>query len=283
MIDEGIAWIGGGLDHFYLTFVHGVGIEELAVRLGAEQGSLMDAVTLDRTLRLSGESLSQGVLLGERLPGLARFGDAGNGWVFAVESCEAPFRPDRGSGTGRPHPSAGTRSLHILDTGMDPPWLDHLVDGRHVWGYAEGVPTVPASPFTRELLTRGGLLPAGDDTDPDELAGLLELDEVYRLVGGLLGVGLPAEAALNHGLPGAFTEPRTFTRPVERLPDPPHPPCGECGAPMAVRSERWGPGTFRLECTRSADGCPGARVEPLLRTGTRTEPNPRYDNVRRPV
>ncbi|MFD8079418.1 hypothetical protein ACFV3E_43160 [Streptomyces sp. NPDC059718] len=90
-MNDGIAWIDDelGPDGFSLLMVKGIGHEELAVRLGAQPGTLMDPDTASETLGPS-HGLSE-----SGLPDYAMVGDTGNGWAFAIESPEVRTRGDR--------------------------------------------------------------------------------------------------------------------------------------------------------------------------------------------
>jgi hypothetical protein len=272
----GIGWVdgvlGGGLG-FSLTFVEGIRLEELAVGLGAQPGTLMDPDTAREMLELSPGSWD--------LPDLAMLGETGDGWAFAVEPTGARYRADR-LARGRDMWSART-VVNIWDSTMDPPMITAAVDGRLDWMYVEHRTETMDHPLTRRLVEEAGFVVAPHCVHRDDSARVT-VNDVYRIVGDHYGLTLPRETVLGRRLPHAFTEPRVLVRPRVRCPV-----CGQRMLPLGGGA--WGPGEYRLVCCfykvrdqpgRPPQGCPGEISGPALAEAVEVEPNPKYANVRMP-
>lgn len=272
---DGIAWIDGLFDHmgFSITMVEGMDPEELAVRLGAQPGTLMDADTAAEMLRLSHGRWT--------LPDLALVGDTGNGWAFAVEEPVATHRSDR-LAPGRDLWSTRT-VVNIWDSTMDPPVIRANVDGRYDWMLGEYCTDDRDHPLTRRLVAEAGFVEAPHTVHRND-AGDVTTEDIYRIVGDHYGLTLPRRAILGRRLPHVFTEPRVLVRSRVK--------CPVCGAQMVpYGGGSWGPGEYRLVCGfykvtgrpgRPPGGCPGEIDGPALAAAVDVGPNPKYDNVRMP-
>ncbi|MFI7499778.1 hypothetical protein ACIBVL_15010 [Streptomyces sp. NPDC049687] len=269
---DGIAWIDRGLREFgfSLTLVEGIAPEELAVRLGAQPGTLMDADTAAEMLRLSPGEWD--------LPDLAMVGGTGDGWAFAVESPEATDRPDR-LGPGRDLWSTHT-VVNIWDSTMDPPMIRANVDGRSDWMFVEHRTETLDHPLTRRLVVELGFVEARTAVHRADGSGATMAD-VYRIVGDHYGLTLPRRAVVDRRLPHVFTEPRMRVRPKV--------PCPVCGKQMVPHGGgTWGPGEYRLVCCfykvtgrpgHPPEGCPGEIPAPVPADAVLVEPNRAYDKV----
>ncbi|CAM5517970.1 hypothetical protein [Streptomyces aurantiogriseus] len=275
---DGIAWIsdrlGDGLG-FSLTLVKGIGHEELAVRLGARPGTLMDPDTAREMLELSPGPWD--------LPDYAVVGDTGNGWAFALESPAATDRADR-LGPGRDLWSTHT-VVTIWDSTMDPPIISAAVDGRFDWMFWEYNTGHTDHPLTRRLITEAGFVAGPNGVHRDDRFGArVTMTNVYRIVGDHYGLTLPRQAIADRRLPHVFTEPTVRVRSRAR--------CPFCGGQMVpYGGGSWAPGEYRLVCVfykvrdqpgRPPQGCPGEISGPAVAEAVDVEPNPKYDNVRMP-
>ena len=269
---DGIAWIDGLFDHmgFSITMVEGMDPEELAVRLGAQPGTLMDADTAAEMLELSHGRWT--------LPDLALVGDTGNGWAFAVEDPVATDRSDR-LGPGRDLWSTRT-VVNIWDSTMDPPVIRANVDGRHDWMLGEYRTDDRDHPLTRRLVTEAGFVEAPHTVHRND-AGDVTIEDIYRIVGDHYGLTLPRRAILGRRLPHVFTEPRVLVRPRVK--------CPVCdGYMIPYGGGSWQPGEYRLVCSfykvtgrpgRPPEGCPGEIPAPVPADLVEAAPNPKYDKV----
>ncbi|MFI2026700.1 hypothetical protein [Streptomyces buecherae] len=219
-MSDGFGWIAeaGGGGGMQLVAVRGVDVEQLAVMLGAEPGTVMDAATCNAVVAAAGGTT--------RLPDLARLGSHG-GWAYAFETGGGLFRTDRDHLN---HLWEGRTSVRVSDTGMDPPLVTAVVDGAWDWQYCDGSvhERVRADhPLTARMTAEIGLGSAVPDPDfpddPDECSLFVpDMADVYRLFGAYYGLSLPRRTIgqpfhTGTALHGAFTAPRT-------LPDgQPHP------------------------------------------------------------
>ncbi|MFF5183122.1 hypothetical protein ACFY30_04935 [Streptomyces sp. NPDC000345] len=270
---DGIAWIDGLFDlmGFSITLVEGIGPEELALRLGARPGTLMDADTAAELVdRARGPW---------NLPDLAMVGDTGTGWAFAVEPTGATHRSDR-LGPGRDLWATHT-VVTIWDSTQDPPMIHVNVDGRHDWTLTEFRTDDRDHPLTRRLVAEARFVDAPHTVHLADDAGDVTITDVYRIVGDHYGLTLPRQAILDRRLPHVFTEPRVLVRPRVT--------CPVCGAHMMpYGGGSWGPGEYRLVCSfyritglpdRPPQGCPGEIAAPVPADAVEVRPNDRYAKV----
>ncbi|GGY97835.1 hypothetical protein [Streptomyces poonensis] len=213
-MSDGIEWIHEALNGwgFQLVALKDAGVEELAVMLGAEPGTVMAAPAFNALVAAAGSTV--------RLPDLARLGTCG-GWAFAFETGGGVFRLDRDHLS---HLWEGRTYVRVSDTMMDPPTLHAVVDGAWDWRYFDGVvhEQVRADhPLTARMTAEiglGGAVPDPDfPDDPDEWALYVPaMADVYRLFGEHYGLTLPRLAIGepyhygNTELYGVFTAPRTL-------------------------------------------------------------------------
>lgn len=201
---DGIRWLTTQRGGWYcgVTFARGVDPEELAVRLGAEPGSVLPPVTARQAAHM---------IDGRNCFRVARIGTCA-GWSFAVEdgyhSRAWWAKPEMTRG--------GVEMIHLTPKPDDPP--------REFWYYENGA-TVCAMDIGSESRRRGN--------DPDVLvpalarAGLVSPtggplggerhdDYVERLFGALedhFKVSLPRDLVVDGALPAAVTatsEPRNL-------------------------------------------------------------------------
>jgi hypothetical protein len=261
---DGFEWLdqelGSGVSGFSLTMVKGMKHGELAVRLGAQPGTLMGPDVAQDMLELSGSSWD--------LPDYAMLGETVDGWAFAIESPGATGRPDR-LASGRVMWSGHT-VVHVSDTTMDPPVITVNVDGKLDWMFWEYSTDHTDHPLTRRLAA-----------EADSDGGSPRMSDVYRIMGDHYGLSLPRQAVVDRRLPHVFTEPRVLVRPLARCPV-----CSEQMLPCGGGS--WGPGEYRLVCVyynvrdvpgRPPQGCTGEISGPALAGAVREEPNKKYANV----
>ncbi|GAA2534958.1 MULTISPECIES: hypothetical protein [Streptomyces] len=212
-MSDGIAWIHEALHGwgFDLVALKDAGVEDLAVMLGAEPGTVMDPPAFNAVVAAAGSTV--------RLPDLARLGTCG-GWAFAFETGGGVFRHDRDH---LRHLWEGRTYVRITDTMMDPPTVRAVVDGGFDWSYFDGGvhDRVRADhPLTARMTAEIGLGSAEPDPDfpddPDEWGLYVpDITDVYRLVGEHYGLSLPRRVIgepyhKNTELYGAFTAPRTL-------------------------------------------------------------------------
>ncbi|MGV9880510.1 hypothetical protein [Streptomyces sp. NPDC003006] len=210
---DGIEWIHESLNGwgFSLVALKDADVEELAVMLGAEPGTVMAAAPFNALVVAAGSTV--------RLPDLARLGTC-DGWAFAFETGGGIFRGDR-----RQLASLweGRTYVRITDTMMDPPSASAVVDGQWDWSYFDGMVHEQARadhPLTARMTAEIGLGRAEPDPDfpddPDEcLLYVPPMADVYRLFGEHYGLSLPRETIgepyfKNTELYGVFTAPRTL-------------------------------------------------------------------------
>ncbi|MGW3633293.1 hypothetical protein ACWD7F_24580 [Streptomyces sp. NPDC005122] len=275
-MSDGIEWIGDELGRggFSLTMVKGIRLEELAVYLGAQAGTVMDPDTAHEMLKLSPGPWG--------LPDYAMLGETGNGWAFAVESPEARDRVDR-LAPGRDMWSKHT-VVTIWDSTMDPPMISVSVDGKRDWMFWEYHTNETDHPLTRRLVAEGGFVVLSDRVHRDDESHVT-MSDVYRIVGEYYGLSLPRQAVTGQRLPHVFSEPRVLVRPKTQCPV-----CGEHRM-LPYGGGSWGPGEYRLVCIyykvrnipgHPPQGCPGEISGPAPATAVREEPNPKYGNIRMP-
>lgn len=277
-MSDGIEWIDAelGPDGFSLLMVKGISQEELAVRLGAQPGTVMAPDAARETL-----GPSHG--LGEHgLPDYAMVGETGNGWAFAIESPEVPTRGDR-LAPGRDLWSEHT-VVSVLDTTMDPPVIRINVDGESDWMFWEYGTDDVGHPLTRSLVAHGAFVERADRVHQDAASDGV-MSEVYTMVGAHYGLTLPRRAITGRRLPHVFTEPRILVHPQARCPA-----CGEKRM-LQYGGGSWSPGEYRLVCVYYKvrgvagypyQGCPGEISGPALVGAVCEEPNPKYAGVRAP-
>ncbi|MGW2036217.1 hypothetical protein [Streptomyces sp. NPDC001811] len=208
MSDEGFEWIQQDLTSwgFYLEMVKGVGVEELAAMRGADPAlGIMSPDVFNTALDRSGN-----------IPDWARLGEHA-GWAFALCGGDDGFymqRPDH-----LKHLWEGRTWLTVMDTTMDPPVVDVIVDGKLDWSYFDGEVhrAVRADhPLTRRMTAEiglGSLAPDPDSPDEPEDRWRLrvpDIQDVYRLMGEYYGLSLPRRTILDDELAGVFTSPRVY-------------------------------------------------------------------------
>ncbi len=277
---DGLAWLHRGLEGYYLTFAEGLPAEELAVRLGAPEGSsVLDAdaiAAIEATAPPWGQSV----------PDIGRIGDAGNGWSFVLLPCTAYWEHGR-TGPDSPFghcPSHGIRTLSAVYTGMDPAQIDLVHDSQYLWGFFDG-----EFQGSRPDLLGEGLADLGwyadeeseEDEDGDIPLHAPSYELVYEALGNHFGLnGLPRAAIENHTLPGMLCEPRELPRhEYADAPTGPYEPCEQCGGQMTLSHVQKAVGSYVLYCP-GCEAFGGYRVERLVRTAERTVPNPKWANLR---
>ncbi|MFE0176005.1 hypothetical protein ACFWZ2_27145 [Streptomyces sp. NPDC059002] len=239
---DGLAWIATEADGpEHFYLVFGQGVTPRELAICL--GAPEDSPVLDAaTIEAIDDALPP---WGRNAPNIGRIGDAGNGWSFCLLPCT--FVGAFGAESLPPEPTARlTRMIDIDDTGMDPANVGYSHDDTFVWGWFDGEPHEGgAQPdlFTDRLRALGlPPLPAGDE-DPDEVIEAAydrQYELVYQVLSEHFGIGLPRDAVAGNTLPGMVCEPRELRYPVY--------------APA-----------------------PDGRLQ---RTGTRTEPNPRWVDLR---
>ncbi|MEV5010385.1 hypothetical protein [Streptomyces sp. NPDC055692] len=207
MSDDGFEWIQQDLasSGFYLELVKGVSVEELAAMRGADPGlGIISPDTFNTALHRS-----------SNVPDWARLGEHA-GWAFALCGGDDGFymqRPDHVK-----HLWEGRTWLTIMDTTMDPPIVDVVVDGKLDWSYFDGEvhEAVRADhPLTQRMIAEIGLGSVDPDPDfpdePDEWGLYVpDIRDVYRLLGEHYGLSLPRRTIVDEDLVGVFTSPRVY-------------------------------------------------------------------------
>ncbi|MET9255043.1 hypothetical protein [Streptomyces sp. NPDC003717] len=274
-MNDGIAWLDDALgrEGYSLTMVKGITPEALAVHLGAQPGTLIDADTPGAREFFHGPGSS-------KLPDWAMVGEAADGWSFALETPEVGHRDDRLA------PGRDLRARHtvvdILDTTMDPPAVTVTVGGETEWTLAENGTDQVDHPVSRRLVAEAGFLAYPHGVFRDDASQDTGTTDVYRILGDHYGLSLPRAAVTAARLPHVFTEPRVLLHPQT--------PCPACGEPRMLPHTA-GPGDARLVCAyykvRNApgyppQGCPGELSASTPPDAVRKEPNPKYDALRLP-
>ncbi|MEV5989708.1 hypothetical protein AB0L85_33025 [Streptomyces sp. NPDC052051] len=275
-MNDGIAWLDDALgrEAYSLTMVKGITPETLAMYLGAQPGTLINADITPGALEFFHGPGSS------KLPDWAMVGEAADGWSFALETPEAGHRDDRLA------PGRDLRARHtvvdVLDTTMDPPAVTVTVGGETEWMLRENGTDNVDHPVSRRLVAEAGFLAYPHGVFRDDASEDTGTADIYRILGDHYGLSLPRAAVTGARLPHVFTEPTVLLHPEARCPA-----CGE--ARMLPHSG--GPEEARLVCVYykvrgipgyPPQGCPGELSGPALSGAVRMEPNPKYENLRLP-